>query len=104
MWIRSQDKTVLVKVFDFRVDCCIGLDGENYIQGNLDSNYDSYILGTYKSKERAIEVLDEIQRKIQLTNIIKSFGINSETAKFYINNLDKEEIKLLFYPYKMPEA
>ena len=61
MWIRSQDKTVLVKVFDFRVDCCIGLDGENYIQGNLDSNYDSYILGTYKSKERAIEVLDEIQ-------------------------------------------
>ena len=62
MWIRSQDKTVLVKVFDFRVDCCIGLDGENYIQGNLDSNYDSYILGTYKSKERAIEVLDEIQK------------------------------------------
>lgn len=61
MWIRSQDKTVLVKVFDFRVDCCIGLDGEYYIQGNLDSNYDSYILGTYKSKERAIEVLDEIQ-------------------------------------------
>lgn len=64
MWIRSQDKTVLVKVFDFRVDCCIGLDGEYYIQGNLDSNYDSYILGTYKSKERAIEVLDEIQKKI----------------------------------------
>ena len=62
MWIRSQDKTVLVKVFDFRVDCCIGLDGEYYIQGNLDSNYDSYILGTYKSKERAIEVLDEIQK------------------------------------------
>ena len=65
MWIRSQDKTVLVKVFDFRVDCCIGLDGENYIQGNLDSNYDSYILGTYKSKERAIEVLDEIQAYLE---------------------------------------
>ena len=65
MWIRSQDKTVLVKVFDFRVDCCIGLDGENYIQGNLDSNYDSYILGTYKSKERALEVLDEIQTYLE---------------------------------------
>lgn len=74
MWIRSQDKTVLVKVFDFRVDCCIGLDGEYYTQGNLDSNYDSYILGTYKSKERAIEVLDEVEKKINLINLGHDFG------------------------------
>ena len=74
MWIRSQDKTVLVKVFDFRVNCCIGLDGEIYIQGNLDSNYDSYILGTYKSKERAIEVLDEIQTWIERYEAAKVSG------------------------------
>ena len=74
MWIRTQDKTVLVKVFDFRVNCCIGLDGEIYIQGNLDSNYDSYILGTYKSKERAIEVLDEIQTWIERYEAAKVSG------------------------------
>ena len=93
MWIRSQDKTVLVKVFDFRVDCCIGLDGEFYIQGNLDSNYDSYILGTYKSKERAIEVLDEIQEGM----------IKNAVAKV----VDAEKQYIIPNPviiYEMPEA
>lgn len=98
MWIRSQDKTVLVKVFDFRVDCCIGLDGEFYIQGNLDSNYDSYILGTYESKERAIEVLDEIQECI--TNIYEYEVMPPQNNDWFFSVQDVPRINKV---YNMPE-
>ena len=42
---------------------------------NFDSCTDRwYILGTYKSKERAIEVLDEVEKKINLINLGHDFG------------------------------
>ena len=63
MWIRSQDKGYLVK------DPIIDIDtkkSETYI---LDRTYAKEpfigrILGVYKSKERALEVLDEIHDEI----------------------------------------
>ena len=52
LWIRSQNKGALIKV---------------EMLGNTDGTIKSYLgisqteLGTYKSSERALEVLDEIQ-------------------------------------------
>lgn len=52
LWIRSQNKGALIKV---------------EMLGNTDGTIKSYlgnnqtVLGTYKSNERALEVLDEIQ-------------------------------------------
>lgn len=57
MWIRSQDKKTLVKVDKL----IIGYDKDEKVY-EIHNVYDS--LGIYKSKERAIEVLDEIQNKI----------------------------------------
>ena len=51
LWIRSQDKSVLEKIEGLRVD---GFRGEYYI-----ATY-THSLGEYKTKERALEVLDEI--------------------------------------------
>ena len=63
MWVRGQDKGYLVKnpIIDIDIK-----KNEVYI---LDRTYAKEpfigrILGVYKSKERAIEVLDEIQEKI----------------------------------------
>ena len=63
MWVRSQDKGYLVKnpIIDIDIK-----KNEVYI---LDRTYAKEpfigrILGVYKSKERALEVLDEIQKKI----------------------------------------
>lgn len=56
LWIRSQDKSVLEKIEGLRVD---GFRGEYYI-----ATY-THSLGEYKTKERASEVLDEIQKFIE---------------------------------------
>ena len=56
LWIRSQDKMKLVKV-----NYCYIMDQQDHftiIGETIDSGP---IVGTYKSKERALEVLDEIQ-------------------------------------------
>lgn len=55
LWIRSQDKKVLIKT--------------DYIEfGEWNNEYRIYInaeiCGKYKSKERALEVLDEIQDRL----------------------------------------
>ena len=53
LWIRSQDKTNLIKIEH------LAITSNNVITG-MSTNWD-YDLGKYKTKERALEVLDEIQ-------------------------------------------
>lgn len=52
LWIRSQDKEILLKVNELEIEAnmIIAFDNNKY-----------QCLGTYKTKERALEVLDEIQ-------------------------------------------
>lgn len=54
LWIRSQDKEKLLNVNDIAVEM-------NMIYGYFDKNTEYELLGTYKSKERALEILDELQ-------------------------------------------
>ena len=62
LWIRSQDKCSLIKVNKLTFEW--NIDNEPTIYGY--EKYDNYErLGVYKTKERALEVLDEIQRKIE---------------------------------------
>ena len=58
LWVRSQDKRILQKVDNIFLDA-------NYENKRI-STYDgdSVELGTYKTKERAIEILDEIQDEL----------------------------------------
>ena len=55
LWVRSQDKRILQKVDNIFLDA-------NFEDKRI-STYDgdSITLGEYKTKERALEVLDEIQ-------------------------------------------
>ena len=63
MWIRSQNRESLVQV-----DClCIEkneIDKGKYIYSDFDIVQGCIILGTYKTKERALEVLSDIQKYI----------------------------------------
>lgn len=58
LWVRSQDKRILQRVDNIFLDA-------NYEDKRI-STYDgdNIELGTYKTKERAIEVLDEIQDEL----------------------------------------
>lgn len=61
LWVRSQDRLCLVKA-----DLLVIEDNEirNYVKGS--EFYEHVVLGTYKTKERALEILDEIQDIIDL--------------------------------------
>ena len=87
LWIRSQEKSALCKV--------------NYVYVSNNSIYcNKDFLGTYQTKERALEVLDEIQGKITQNECLKSMitklnNIKGEEEK--IGKLFKETI------YEMPK-
>lgn len=102
LWVRSQDKRILQKVDNIFLDA-------NYGNKRI-STYDEYNteLGTYKTKERALEVLDEIQMLLQ--PIIKYEPIVQEeynpayTYRNFIKVDDNTEIKeLSTFVYQMPE-
>lgn len=67
LWVRSQDRKSIVKINNQ-----IGLNYNdnktiiaNYIPDFSDKYDGSYdILGTYETKERSLEVLDEIQKEL----------------------------------------
>lgn len=82
LWIRSQDRRILQKVDNIFLDA-------NYENKRI-STYDgdNIELGTYETKERALEILDEIQNKVNHIN------------KFLLVNEDYECDDCI---YEMPE-
>ena len=104
LWVRSQDK-----------ECLINISNIQYVYKNnmhgLGTYYDNLkILGTYKTKERAIEVLDEIQNILKPTIITTGYECElKENIKDKTSfNLDmiptKTEIQeLSTVVYQMPE-
>lgn len=56
LWIRSQDKRILIKVYNVFLNA--NYDNKRISTYDRDDNTE---LGTYKTKERAIEILNEIQ-------------------------------------------
>lgn len=106
LWIRSQDKEYLAKVDNIRIKHEYEQKKVNdnygrtcaYINGKYRCSYiysDSTWLGEYATKERALEVLDEIQ---QYLNNNCEF-IERKTHTSMGNYIDKIE----FYVYEMPE-
>jgi hypothetical protein len=56
LWVRSQDKTTLIKCSEIYI-----AEEKSYLIKEASS---SHILGAYKTIDRALEVLDEIQRHL----------------------------------------
>ena len=102
LWVRSQDK-----------ECLINISNIQYVYKNnmhgLGTYYDNLkILGTYKTKERALEVLDEIQSLLQPTieykPIVQEEYNPAYEYKHFVKVDDNMEIKeLSTFVYQMPE-
>lgn len=80
LWIRSQDKTMLYKANEVFTESVINNckeTGEYYICVNNEG------FATYKSKERALEVLDEIQQFVNndgctfISQDVQSISLNA---------------------------
>jgi hypothetical protein len=68
LWIKNQDKTILQKVDNLLISNGINEKKTFNIYTN-NINFQN-VLGEYKTKERALEVLDEIQNYIIDKNVI----------------------------------
>ena len=53
MWIRSQDKKILTEIHD------VEIDSANQIWGS------GMLIGEYSTEEKALKVLDEIQKRTE---------------------------------------
>ena len=106
LWIRSQDKRILQKVDNIYLNA-------NYDNRRICTNdsrdYESD-LGEYKTKERALEVLDEIQNILKPKYILDSSSIkpngdswveNGVIMQNYNANAKIEELSTCVY--EMPE-
>ena len=100
LWVRNQDKTILQKVDNLLIS-----DGNN-AGGTFNIYTNSLpaqnVLGRYKTKERALEVLDEIEERIMLINTI-NIAKDTDSLIACKNVLTEEKIKRLNYPYQMPK-
>lgn len=61
LWIISQNKELLMKCVEIRYN----QKGDDHSILSYDTRGDYRILGKYKTKERALEVLDEIRYLLQ---------------------------------------
>lgn len=75
IWIRSQDKRILQEVDNIYLDA-------NYEDKRI-ITYDGHYteLGTYETKERAIEILDKIQDLLQNAYVVNSNRIVYQMPK-----------------------
>lgn len=76
LWIRSQDKKRLTTVNDLRV--CYRLLNKEKKEWFIE---DCDWLGTYKSEERALKVLDEIKDILETKMVYKNITEDKESIK-----------------------
>lgn len=96
LWIRSQDKENLIKATGLRVlEKSVQMRGE--VLGVL-------TIGTYKTEERALEVLDEIQNLIiAKNNMIYSKDVYESTMKELGDAKKIEQAIKALGVYEMPK-
>lgn len=85
LWIRSQDKTALTKASNLEI--IIKTNGVIEIN-NINFREYNCLLGTYETKERALEILGEIQNLIMPKSIMKfsTFYSAEDLAKIQAEN------------------
>ena len=111
LWVRSQDKEKLLKCNDIAISNNMINEGKSIkfkgykIVGYFDKNTEYEILGIYETKERALEVLDEIHKCIVDKEVLD--GCNNILT--LANNKSLNEVKQILgraekiAVYEMPE-
>ena len=98
LWIRSQDKTTLIRSYEIYI---VEYGKDSYV---IRAKRTSHILGSYKSFERALEVLDEIQELLKPKFRLERGKIKGSFEGTIFKSLDKYEIQQMnCYVYEMPK-
>lgn len=94
LWIRSQDKLILMKttyVYVAREEVCA-----------YDENKCWSTIGVYKSQERALEIMEEINERITLLNTLNVVK-DRDTLISFKKVLGEDKVRGLGVPYQMPQ-
>ena len=92
LWIRSQDKHLLAK-YNMLAVSQVTTKTQAYIMAFVSDDLGYEKLGTYKTKERALEVLDEIQNILTPRYIVTPESDTDLLEVFY----DKKTANKYFY-------
>ena len=96
MWIRTQNKKGLIEAICIT---CSGCDDRYRLYADA-IGFEDYVLGTYPTEARALEVLDEIQENIETRKIADELMLRMIEID-YKNR--KEAFKELACVYEMPK-
>ena len=102
LWIRNKQKTVLTKI----TTICLDDDDRKYITGYNENSQIEIGLGRYKTKKRALEVLNEIQKCLLLKVYIPPQKIEQDSDLVFrpITTMDIEpRVCPLVQVYEMPK-
>lgn len=80
LWIRSQDKEFLMKIDNINLGLDVDSNEPCRLFTFVGGAVTSFTLGIYNSRERALEVLDEIQNMLKPKLLVK------------INEFDEQEV------------
>lgn len=104
LWIRSQNKEQLLKVDNFLATYTFNVYGDCLI------TFHNVVLGSYTTKKRALEVLDEIHNLLQpkfildTSSIKPSSNIYEENGYIFQNYSGDVMVQQLnTYVYEMPK-
>lgn len=78
LWIRTQDRTTLIRSYEIYI-----VEQQNMYL--IRAKRTSHILGSYSTFERALEVLDEIQKML-----VEDGGIETFETTLVVYNMPKE--------------
>ena len=94
MWVRTQDKMQLVKINEIHIK----VDEDGFVGIWVDDKKESlkYFLGTYKSKERAIEVLDEMQKILEAKTLLDTKSVY-EMPKEWLNDRSRTKSNICVF-------
>ena len=91
MWIRSQNKSNLVTCNGFYYRSDSGNTKWHYIYGVITGEDDSgWHLGSYTSKDRCIEIINEIQSVVAQQEDMKVFPSQYSGARIDVYEMPKE--------------
>ena len=71
LWIRSQDEEFLMKIDNISLGLDVDSNEPCRLFTFVGGAVTSFTLGIYKTKEMALEVLDEIQELLEPVNIVE---------------------------------
>lgn len=78
LWIRNQDGTILIKVETVVIDD----DGTSIFTIDKNMGFRTITLGVYSNKDRALEVVEEIQDLLRMKN---AANLNKDKFAEYVN-------------------